>query len=106
MGIAQLRIKVGTVGKTFEFTLTEDDGITPIDITGATVKLFVERNETKACTVIDGPTGRADYEAIAGDYPNAGVYTGSIEISDLPGGVVSWMNDFEFSVEATPEPGT
>lgn len=104
MAIATLKIRTGETGKVFEFTLTEDDGTTPIDITSATVKMFVERNETKTCAIINGPAGRADYEAITGDYPTPGVYTGAIEMSGLPAGVVSWTENFEFIVEGTPEP--
>ena len=103
-----LKVKIGTVGKVFEFTITEEDGTTPVDLTGATVELIVERNATKTCTVVVGEeaNGRADYEIVAGDYPTPGVYTGILRISDLPGGVVSWTENFEFSVEATPEPAT
>lgn len=103
MGVETLRVKIGTIGKVFQLTIVEADGVTPVDITGATVKLFVERNETKTCAVVDGPAGRADYEVVDGDYPNAGIYTAAAEISALPGGVISWTENFEFTVEATPE---
>ena len=106
MSVENLRVKIGTVGKVFQLTIVESDGETPVNITGATIKLFVERNETKTCTVVDGPNGRADYEVVDGDYPDAGVYTGAVEISGLPGGVVSWTENFEFSAEAPPEPAT
>jgi len=104
MGFENLRVKIGTVGKIFELTIVESDGETPVDITGATVELIVERNETKTCAVVDGPAGRADYEVVDGDYPDAGVYTAAVFITDLPGGVESWTENFEFTIEAPPEP--
>lgn len=65
------------VGATLEFTILEADG-TPYDITGDTITLLVEGVDEFSCTVIDGPTGRADYVVAANDF-QPGTYRAQIK---------------------------
>lgn len=82
------------VGATLQFTILKGDG-TPYDITGDTVTLLVEGIDEFACSVIDGPTGRADYVVAANDF-QPGTYRA--QIKTVVGGVTLHSPHFHIQV--------
>lgn len=98
-----LDVFVDEVGKKFEITIVKADGVTPRDISGGTITLEVERNQTVAMTIVNGPLGRADYTVLAGDYPTAGVFSASVKSAGLAGGVTTRTEIFEFAANGRPE---
>jgi hypothetical protein len=73
-----LLIQTGEQGVRLRFTVRRNGAI--VDLTGGTVKLFVDGQGSKTCTIVDGPAGRADYIVQAGDWPQ-GLYAAQLEVT-------------------------
>ena len=60
----------GDYGIPFYFVLLEEDGVTPFNLTGATVVLTIASSSvtlTVACTVTDAANGKCQYAFTSGD---------------------------------------
>lgn len=88
--MSDITIHVGDVGTVFRLTIVEADGVTPIDVSAATVKsiLFQKGNGARtkktATLYTDGTDGVIQYTAVAGDVDSAGNWQlqGYVEIPD------------------------
>jgi len=89
-----LLIQTGEQGVRLKFTVKRNGVI--VDLTGGTVKLFVDGQGFKTCTIVDGPAGRADYIVQAGDWPH-GLYAAQVEVS-VGGGLFKGQR-FDLRVE-------
>ncbi len=89
-------IQTGEQGVVLQFTIKRNGVV--INLTGATVKLFVDGLGFKTCTIVDGPAGRADYVVQPGDWP-AGYYAAQIEVSYAVGPTNFKSERFDFKVE-------
>ena len=76
----------------FQFTFTRTDSGDAIDITGATIKLYIRKKyETtltleKTAAISDGPNGVATFFFVDGDLDqDGGVYEGEVEINYATG---------------------
>lgn len=101
--MAVLDVFVDEVGKKFTITIVKADGVTPRDISGGTITLEVERNQTKTMTITNGPGGVAEYDTVAGDYPTPGTFSASVLSAGLAGGITTRTEIFEFTAKAAPE---
>lgn len=74
-------------------TLQRDN--TAINLTGATVKLYIHNERTgeqtntghEDCTLTTAASGIVTYPVVAGDFPSAGRYLGDAKITYSGGGV-------------------
>lgn len=71
-------------------TLLEADGVTPVDLAGATVVLQLrDRRGTHLfdadCTVLDAEAGRVEYEWVEGDTDTVGAHRAEFEITSSDG---------------------
>lgn len=68
----------GEVPPPFTYQFLESDGVTPVNITGFTVKfnlgLTAATGTARNGSVTDGPNGKATYAWVEGDIPTAGDY--------------------------------
>ena len=85
-------------GDYLNFTCTERDGTTPINLTGKTIKVYTWNPRTPATFVINGGTvdivgaaaGTCRYLTVTGNFPTAGVFFGKLKLTaagyamDLP----------------------
>jgi len=76
--MADTIIHVGDVGTVFRLTITENDEVTVVDVSGATVKRLIFRSRSgvsrsrNASFTTDGTDGKIEYRTAAGDIDEAG----------------------------------
>lgn len=98
-----LDVFVDEVGKKFQVAIVKADGTTPRDISGGTITLEVERNQTVTMAITNGPGGLAEYDTLAGDYPTPGVFSASVKAAGLAGGITTRTEVFQFTANGIPE---
>lgn len=102
--MAGFDVFIDEIGKVLEVTIVKADGTTPRDLTGGTITMDVERNDTVEMTITDAAGGVAEYAVEDGDYPTPGVFTGSVKAAGIEGGGVTTRTEtFEFAVKGIPE---
>ena len=86
-------IHLGDVGTIFELTIVENDGVTAVDVSAATVKKIyfmdaagVKKNAAAVFTT-DGSDGKIRYKSVAGFINSLGMWSmqGYVEIVDFKG---------------------
>jgi hypothetical protein len=101
-----IKAKIGQIGKKYEFTIVEDDGVTPVDLSGATVEWIIDGLPILACTLTAGEeaNGRCDYILTGTEFVVSNIYQAALKVSNLPGPVTTFTETFEFVAEAIPTP--
>ncbi len=101
-------VKKGGYGYNLRFTIMDSDTGLPKNITTYTGFAFQVWDEytpgtvkwSLVGTIVDGPSGWADFAVTASDFTETGVYLGEIELTKA--GVVEPGDTFQVVVEESP----
>ncbi len=80
-------IRKGDYGQDLNFTVTESDGSTAVNLTSSTVLFKMARHRAtenkieKACTLVVAASGTCKYTLLIGDTDTAGTYKAELEIT-------------------------
>lgn len=87
MTLIQLEFIQGNTKEGFEFTITDKNDSSAINLTGSTVEIFVYHKNSSdvlfsgTCTITDAAGGICEYVPSAGQMDNTGDYTVQLKIS-------------------------
>jgi len=90
-----ITLQSSEVGVRLRFTVKRNGVV--LNLTGATVKFYVDGLTAKTCSIPDPTLGRADYVVQTGDFP-AGYYAAQLEAA-FPGGVKFRSQRLDLRVE-------
>ena len=102
--MADTIIHVGDVGTIFRLTITEDDDVTAVNVSGASVKkfYFAKPDGTKVNKTAEfnttGVDGKLKYTAVAGDIDTAGRW--QVQAYVEIGAAKYWSSKETFSVHS------
>src|SRR5688500_13812123 len=82
---------------------------TPVDLTGATVKLLLKTATgtatVGACTIVSAAAGSVRYQWVAGDTASVETFSGEFEVTWGDGKITTFPNDGYFTVVVKPDLG-
>lgn len=100
--MSTIRLVKNDTAPRLSLTLTQDGS--PIDLTGATVRLKLRKQGatsnvfSRTCTIADAVAGRCYYDWQSGDLANKGSYRGEIEITFSDGKVQTCEDLLKFLI--------
>lgn len=104
------QIKQSDTAPKLNFQLLSADGVTPQNLTGATVKFSMKPSNNNSaainkatCTITDAPNGIGYYPWIAADTAAAGSFDGEFEVTFADGSVMTFPNDSNIAITITPQ---